>query len=163
MERDRRETGGRREGDRRETEMLTNFLRFLGGTTCSMLLVQWRRHCCLRFSSCHGSFFKTSFSSSWTNVGSHMLEQGVGQAPNVDQTGLTKDKKGCTRSHWQATAVPDIMWGGSHGPASLTRDRYGCTQTATGGQLRRPLAGTTCGVCCLWCDRSRGSLSGIVV
>ena len=32
------------------------------------------------------------------NISSHMLEQGVGQAPDVNQAGLTRDRNGCTQT-----------------------------------------------------------------
>ena len=40
--------------------------------------------------------FKTIISSK--GVGSHMLEQGVGQASDVNQAGLTRDRNGCTQT-----------------------------------------------------------------
>ena len=40
----------------------------------------------------------TIISSKGKNVGSHMLEQGVGQASDVNQAGLTRDRNGCTQT-----------------------------------------------------------------
>jgi hypothetical protein len=126
---------------------------YLGGTTCSMLLVQWRRQSLMHFYACRRSFFKQRFRPLVKNIVSHMLEEGEGQAPDVNQAGLTRDKK-CTQNRWQATATPDIMRGKSQDPASLTRHKHGCTHTINGRELRRPLAGMTCGVCPLRSGRS---------
>ena len=69
------------------------YIYILGGTTCTSLLVPRRRTCSLRFSMFHQSFCEYSLliSSKRKNLGSHMLEQGVGQGQpgRPDQTTTT--------------------------------------------------------------------------
>ena len=76
-----------------------------------------------------------------------------------------------SNDHWQATVVPDTMWGNSQDQAPDQRqtwmhsnDHWQAARTTTCRQLKRPLAGITCEVCSVCvCEMSGSSLCSLIL
>ena len=137
----------------------------MGGPTCTPLLVPRRRICRARFSTVREAMVGSIISSSgekrrFAHVGRRFGSGIRCQPSRPDQ----RQEWMHSNDHWQATVVPDTMWGNSQDQAPDQRqtwmhsnDHWQAARTTTCRQLKRPLAGITCEVCSVCvCVRCQG-------